>query len=147
MAEFLIKKIDHTLIDIKKDTAGCYKRGDVVQVYKDGTCTEKPSPNSKMVIIKVPGMALKDAQKYTEHEEAWEEIDTRNKDIKVPNHDDIELVPDKPGFIRVLKMCRRRTQKIDIDSIMNIDTLKEVQLTSAEIASKTSIKPSAEVSK
>lgn len=65
MAELLIKKIDAVHKDIVKDRRGCYKRGDIVQVYKDGECKESPSPNSKMYIVKVSGMSKKEAEKYT----------------------------------------------------------------------------------
>ena len=73
MAEFMIKAIDAKHSDPIKDQAGCYKRGDVVQVYKDGRCNEPPSPNSKMMIIKIPGLSLMDAQKYMESEEEAQE--------------------------------------------------------------------------
>ena len=36
--------------------------GDIVQVYLDGTCKEKPAKDSKFYILKVPDMPLKDAQ-------------------------------------------------------------------------------------
>lgn len=64
MAEFLIKKIDATNPDSEKDERGCYKRGDVVQVYEDGECKEPPSPNSKMYIVKAPGMSKENAEEY-----------------------------------------------------------------------------------
>jgi len=68
MAEFLIKKISAINPDPIKNESGCYKRGDVVQVYKDGECKEPPSPNSNMLIVKVPGMTKEEALKYTESE-------------------------------------------------------------------------------
>lgn len=68
MAEFLIKAVDATHKDPVKDQRGCYKRGDVVQVYEDGECREKPSPNSRMVIIKIPGVPKAEFEKYTEPE-------------------------------------------------------------------------------
>jgi len=64
MAEFLIKATNATHADPVKDRRGCYKRGDIVQVFPDGACTEQPSPNSNMVIIKVVGLSFEAAQKY-----------------------------------------------------------------------------------
>jgi len=38
--------------------------GDVVCVYEDGVCTEDPSPNSKFILIKIPGVTLAQAKQY-----------------------------------------------------------------------------------
>ena len=59
MAEYLVYNTDHW-VDKLTDTSSIdltefetrYKKGDIIQVYEDGTCTEPPSPNSPFVIIK-----------------------------------------------------------------------------------------------
>ena len=38
-----------------------YKAGDVVAVYPDGTCTEEPSENSLMTVIRIDGLSVEDA--------------------------------------------------------------------------------------
>lgn len=38
MAEFLIKAINANHSNPIKDASGCYKRGDIVEVYEDGRC-------------------------------------------------------------------------------------------------------------
>ena len=69
-AEFLVYRgphwMDATPLDhpIRK-TAEFEAReipGDIVQVYPDGKCKEKPAKDSKFYILKVPDMPLKDAQ-------------------------------------------------------------------------------------
>ena len=42
MAEFLIKVGDNTNDDIIKDRRGCYKHGDIIDVYPDGETADKP---------------------------------------------------------------------------------------------------------
>ncbi len=66
MAEFLIKAVDASHPDSAKDARGCYKRGDIVEVYEDGICTRQPAAGSKMVIVKVPGFSKEQAMKYME---------------------------------------------------------------------------------
>ena len=73
MAIFLIKDRDAINSDPEKDKM-CYKKGDVVQVFEDGTpCVEKPAP--PFLIIKVPGMSFKDAQKYIEEDKTIDGLD------------------------------------------------------------------------
>ena len=40
--------------------------GDIIQIYKDGTCKEPPSKGCMFWIVKVPGMSVEEAQKYSE---------------------------------------------------------------------------------
>lgn len=62
MAILLIKDCDATNPLSAKD-AMCYKRGDVVQVFADERrVVEKPQP--PFVVLKVTGLAVKDATKY-----------------------------------------------------------------------------------
>lgn len=79
MAEFLVKAVDATHADPEKSIRGCYRRGDIVQVYADGACTEAPAPDSRFYILKVPGFsppeqydeALKDADKKPLQRARW----------------------------------------------------------------------------
>ena len=64
MAELLIKAVDATHIDPRKDLAGCYKRGDVVVVKPDGHVWGKEEGLPKFVIVKIPGVTEAQAQKY-----------------------------------------------------------------------------------
>lgn len=68
MAELLIKAVDATHADPVKDERGCYKRGDVVEVYEDGRCSEPVSPNSPFYILKIPGLAADEMRKYMQGE-------------------------------------------------------------------------------
>lgn len=116
MAEFLIKAIDATNPDKDKDIRGCYKRGDVVQVYPDGTCTEELSPYSKMFIVKVPGMSFKDAQKYIKSE-----IDEKGE------------------------MLRRREYGFDLTKVADIDTKLSAKITEISAVTNLTLKAKVEV--
>lgn len=99
MSEFLIKIIDANHSDSVKDKAGCYKRGDVVQVYKNGRCTEPPSPSSKMCIIKVLEMSVEEGKIYTESKEEAQETTREwnqlrwNKAVQDDNFDEFLSKP------------------------------------------------------
>lgn len=69
MAELLIKAIDAIVEDDPvKDKAGSYKRGDVVVIYPDGHEYGKIEGLPKFMIVKIPDLSFKDAQKYIEEE-------------------------------------------------------------------------------
>jgi len=70
MAEFLIMAVDKTHSDPIKDKRGCYKRGDIVQVYEDGECKEPPAPDSKFVIVKITGLSKATAEQYAKQDES-----------------------------------------------------------------------------
>lgn len=125
MAEFLIKKIDAVHKDPIKDKSGCYKRGDVVQVYEDGECKEPPSPNSKMYIVKVPGMTKKEAEKYTESE-------IRNDGL------------DKEGH-PILTVIQRRKHHLDFSIltskvVSDLETKREATITTIQAKSSLKLK-------
>ena len=68
MAIFLI--MDRNKVNIQdsvKDTRGCYKLGDIVEVFDDTTPCILP-PAEPFYIIKVTGLSKADALKYTESE-------------------------------------------------------------------------------
>lgn len=65
MAEFLFRKTNHWTRDANEltlsakqveDKEKTHQIGDIVEVYEDGRCTEKPAPNSIYYIVKVPGL-------------------------------------------------------------------------------------------
>ena len=69
MAEFLIRAIDNVSSHSqKRDQAGSYKRGDIVQAYEDGTCIEQPSEGSNAYIIKVPKYPLSASIRFMDKE-------------------------------------------------------------------------------
>lgn len=91
MAELLIKAFDNTHPDPVKDRV-LYKRGDIVQVFEDGACTEPPAPGSKMMIVKVPGPKAADFADYVR-----EEVSAIEPDITLTRRLwrlRIELLPD-----------------------------------------------------
>lgn len=63
MAIFLIKDRDATHPDIAKDLRGCYKRGDIVEVFKDDKpCVLPPAP--PFWIVKVSGLTKAQALRF-----------------------------------------------------------------------------------
>ena len=38
------------------------QKGDVIAVYPDGACKEKPSPSSKFIIVKIPDMTVEEGK-------------------------------------------------------------------------------------
>ena len=63
MAILLIFDHDNTRADPVKDLRGCYKRGDVVQVFEDGTpCVIPPAP--PFYIVEITGLSKALAEKY-----------------------------------------------------------------------------------
>lgn len=74
-AEFLVKAVDVTHKDPVKDR-GCYKRGDVVVVFPDGHEWGKEERLPKFMVVKIPGLPVKDAKKYIESE--WDNAIPKN---------------------------------------------------------------------
>jgi hypothetical protein len=66
MAELLVKLTDATNADPVKDAQGCYKRGDVVVVMPDGHVWGRQEGPPTFCVVKVPGLSVEDARKYTE---------------------------------------------------------------------------------
>lgn len=78
MAEFLVYKGPHWMdkyteaevlkfderMRAKYDAR--YRPGDIVQIYPDGTCKEKPHPDSKFYLVKVPDVNFSDAKYLAE---------------------------------------------------------------------------------
>ena len=111
MTELLIKAIDATHPDPEKDRRGCYKRGDIVQVYEDGRCTEPPSPDSKMVIVKVPGLSVELARKYADsHNEPQQQTRTWNK----PDYDKAVASSVYDEFISAPTVLAQREEQATI---------------------------------
>jgi len=70
MAELLVKAQDApnfsalVLSDSAKAYAGCYLRGDIVEVRPDGANYGKEEGLPKFVVIKIPDLTITQAQKY-----------------------------------------------------------------------------------
>ena len=54
---------DKTHADPIKSERGCYKRGDIVEIFEDGACKEPVAPTSPFVIVKVTGITKAQAEK------------------------------------------------------------------------------------
>jgi hypothetical protein len=63
MAILLIKDRDATHADPVKDARGCYKRGDVVQVFEDDRVLQLP-PAPPFVIVKITGVTKAQAEAF-----------------------------------------------------------------------------------
>lgn len=64
MAEILVKAIDHTHPDPEVDQRGAYKRGMPVVVMEDGHAWGSEEGLPKFWIIKIPGIAKSQVEKY-----------------------------------------------------------------------------------
>ena len=65
-----------------------YVVGDIIQVYPNGTCTEQPSPNSRMYILKVPDLDYETVKEYMQPDinpETDELIKRRKFMIDIPS--------------------------------------------------------------
>ena len=69
MAEFIIKSVDAFNINPEKDARGCYKIGDIIEVFDDGAISA-PVSHSKFYGIKVPGITKAQVDHYMQ---AWED--------------------------------------------------------------------------
>lgn len=100
MAEFVIFAKDNTHPDAWKDAAGCYKRGDIVEVMPDGHKRGSKVTLPKFLYLKVPGLDAKRARKYLE--EHKEQILGGNAPIaRIARRRKYRLrVDDLPGPIR-----------------------------------------------
>ncbi len=69
--EVLIRKIDNTGGD------GAYKRGDIVEVREDGAMygSRELGPNTNFWVVKIPGIAVSQGDKYLDSEEEDVDVD------------------------------------------------------------------------
>ena len=68
MAEILVKAMDATHSDPVKDLRGCYKRGNIVDVRKDGFEWGKEEGLPKFVKVKIPGLAVSTVKQFMDSE-------------------------------------------------------------------------------
>lgn len=61
MAEFLIKYVDATHSDSTKDSRGCYKQGDIVDIKPDGFEWGKQESLPNFIQVKVSGLSVEQA--------------------------------------------------------------------------------------
>lgn len=130
MAEFLIYNTTHWMdkwtpeevakLDTKQMAKynARYRKGDIVEVYPDGRCIEKPSPNSKMAIIKVPGLSFAEAKHLME------------PDIKITQiPDNVEMPDGKILFLKrdIIETLLHSRHRVNIGPI--IFTNKELSMT------------------
>jgi len=69
MADLLIMAVNRTHPDPIKDARGCYKRGDIVEVFEHGKL-QVPPANTPFVLVRVTGVTKAQADNYmVEHRE------------------------------------------------------------------------------
>lgn len=129
MAEFLIYNTDHWMDSVPLEKRekwnsimlakydARYRKGDIVEVYSDGRCTEKPSPNSKFVVIKVPGLSFKDAKHLMD---ADLKLTDTMETVENPKGEDIVYIATK------IEILKRRQYHID-STVINIPS-KELSI-------------------
>lgn len=123
MAELLIKWVDATHADPEKDRRGCYKRGDVVIVQKDGHEWGAKEGPPNFVILRIPGAARALAERLTEEQD--------DDDAGV-------LLQDEQGQRRAF---RRRRWRVDLDDLpaairTALQTNGRASITRAQIRSR-----------
>jgi len=100
MAELLIYNAKHWMDDLTEKQIVEYEKkypqfrrkyeariqkGDIIAVYPDGTCKEKPSPHSKYIIAKVPDMTIEEGRALLEEsrDEAGDVLKRREKRVAI----------------------------------------------------------------
>ncbi len=126
MAEFLIYNTTHWMDSVPEEDrekwnvkmwakySARYQKGDIIEVYSDGRCKEKPASNCKFVIVKVPGLPFKDAKHLTLPET---ESVTTPEAIYDPKKDRNIIV-----FNKVTTMLKRRHYCINVALLENIES-------------------------
>jgi hypothetical protein len=127
MAELLVRATGHYLDKLSKEEVDKMtseqkqsyearsQKGDVICVFPDGACKEKPAPNTPFVIIKVPKIDLK----YLENTLNKEKIVTREYSIKQAEWDDSAK---KESFLTSIKSQKTPTVIESKDGICKFST-------------------------
>ena len=133
MAEFLVYNTNHWMdsVPAKKREKwndnmlakyyARYQKGDIIEIYSDGMCTERPSPNSKFIIVKVKDLLFEDTIHLTD---AITETVTVPISVKNPNGGD-----DIIEFNEVTTILKRRRYRMTSD-ITDIPTEIKIVLLS-----------------
>lgn len=106
MCQLLVMGINKTHIDPLKDARGCYKRGDIVEVFEDGRL-QTPPFGSPFVLINITGVSKVQADKYMEPR--WDSlaIDKRLMIQRRNFHIDYTILPT--ALINKLRDTREAT--------------------------------------
>lgn len=94
MAEFLIKAVSVTHSDPDKDTRGCYKRGDIVDIRPNGFAWGKEEGLPKFVVVQVSDVSVAAAKKYMDPERDTNGFMTRRRIYRV-------LVDSVPNAVKI----------------------------------------------
>lgn len=70
MAEILIMAINKTRSDPDLDARGCYKLGDIVEIFEDGKMQDPPA-ESPFILVRIPGVAKTRLLKYIRPQEEF----------------------------------------------------------------------------
>ena len=119
MAELLIMAKPDTNNELR------YQRGDVVQVYEDGTCKEPPAPGSRFVIVRLPGVSVEGCGKLIE-----------------PRMEETGELSERGEPVTVMTKRRRATFSLDALDKSIVDVLeegREITLKESEIVSAKSV--------
>jgi len=125
MAELLVYNATHWMENsptVDKTTQkykSRYQKGNVIQVYEDGSCTEPPAPNSKFIILKVPDLSVAEAEAKYMQEEEGDVIST------IDGREEKELL-------------HRRKVRLDLDALPSISraaisNIKQARITKASL--------------
>lgn len=60
-----------------------YRKGDIIDIYPEGTITEKPSPKNKCVGIRIIGLNYETAKQYLSHLEDAQGIIRRKRKFQI----------------------------------------------------------------
>ena len=106
MCQLLVMAINKTHIDPFKDATGCYKRGDIVEVFEDGRL-QTPQLGSPFVLINVTGVTKAQADKYMEPRWDSDNVGTRHAIQRRAYQIDYTILPT--AFINKLRDTREAT--------------------------------------
>lgn len=72
-----------------------YRKGDIIDIYPEGTMTETFSPNNKCVGIRIEGLAYETAKQYLSHLEDAQGVIRRKRKFQVLWDDLPQAMKDK----------------------------------------------------
>ena len=93
MCEILIKAVDATNPNPDKDRMGCYKRGDIVGIEKDGYEWGREERLPKFYLVKIPGLDVETARKY--EQEDRDDLDHKIINRRRKYHIPLDSIPTR----------------------------------------------------
>lgn len=110
MAEFLIKATSNTNPNPLKDSRGCYKRGDIVDVRPDGWPWGNEERLPRFVVVKIPGLDPDTVMKF---------MDSQTDSVAIENPTMIKrrlwnLLIDDAGIPNSIKNALRNNGEVTV---------------------------------